>query len=415
MRLVSLALIFGGLLLSLHQGWLLHASTWWRDISTASNADVDVVTIEGRAVTTVLAARQSLKEPPVLPDVALQEWLVNRVQSGPVDAEAIAQGARTSWPQYQELIVFNSHSATADGLLEQISSWPDLNTRGLTNVAAVAERGTFGLGWGITVLVGQQLPLFSPEALNNPKQEKFYSICTLCRKGQACQIPRHSRSLSLECPECHRIYAMVAADSHGQFRYVNEYLTGYAPPTHYPRGQSKLAELMAIWRAVTSDCRYTLDAGDDDTDAWQTAQETQALGRGDCEDSSILLADWLLSRGFQARVALGRYAERGGHAWVVVRLDEKDYLMESTEGTSGAQRPPLLAEVGSRYVPELLFDPLTIFIRKRPHNSWNGDFWGESTWERVVPRARAAQDETTVGQAKTEFIDRVGFSAQNRP
>jgi hypothetical protein len=356
-------------------------------------------------VTTVLAARLPLKEPPVLPDVALQEWLLNRMESGPVDAESIAQGARSSWPQYQELIVFKSNSATADGLLQQISSWPDLNTHGLTHVAAVAQQGAFGLGWSITVLVGQRLPLFTPEALGDPKQEKFYSICGLCGKGQACQIPRHLRSLSLECPQCQRIYAMVAADTHGQFRYVNEYLTGYAPPAHYPRGQSKLAELMAIWRAVTSECHYTADSGDDDNDAWQTAQETQALGTGDCEDSSILLADWLLSRGFQARVALGRYAERGGHAWVVVRLNDQDYLFESTEGTSGAQRPPLLSEVGSRYVPELLFDRLALFVRKQPNDSWNGDFWGEHTWQRVVPRSHPAKDDATIGQAKTEFSD----------
>jgi hypothetical protein len=370
---------------------------------------VDPATIEGRAVTTVLAARQPLKEPPVLPDLALQEWLLNRAQSGTVDAEAIAEGARSSWPQYQELIVFNSHSATADGLLRQISSWPDLSTHGLTHVAAVAQRGTFGLGWSITVMVGQRLPLFTPEALDDPKQEKFYSICGLCGKGQACQIPRHSRSLSLECPHCHRIYAMVAADAHGRFRYANEYLTGYAPPAHYPKEQSKLAELMVIWRAVTSECRYTPDAGDDDNDAWQTAQETQALGTGDCEDSSILLADWLLSRGFHVRVALGRYAERGGHAWVVVRLDEKDYLLESTEGTSGAQRPPLLSEVGSRYVPELLFDPTALFIRKQPNSTWSGDYWSDPTWQRVAPRPRPTADQTTIGQAKTDFMGHGSF------
>src|SRR4051794_21317405 len=100
MRLKSLVLIFGSLLLSLQQGWLSHASMWWWEISTGTNTGVNVFTLEGRAVPTVLAARQSLKEPPVLPDVALQEWLLNRVESGPIDAEAIAKGARSSWPQY---------------------------------------------------------------------------------------------------------------------------------------------------------------------------------------------------------------------------------------------------------------------------------------------------------------------------
>jgi hypothetical protein len=257
------------------------------------------------------------------------------------------------------------------------------------------------------VVLGERLPLFAPEALADQKQEKFYSVCTLCKQGQACQIPRHSRSLSLECPHCHRVYAMVAADSHGRFRYVNEYLTGYEPPAHYPAGQTKLAELMSIWRAVASGCRYTPDAGDDDNDAWQTARETQALGTGDCEDSSILLADWLLARDFQARVALGRYAERGGHAWVVVRLDHEDYLLESTEGASNAQRPPLLSEVGSRYVPELLFDHLAFFIRTQPADLWNGDFWSEDTWQRVVPRPRYSRDGKTVSKVGDEAASHV--------
>src|SRR5205823_5794993 len=157
----------------------------------------------------------------------------------------------------------------------------------MTHLAATAERPAVGLGWSATVLVGQRLPMFTPEALNSSKKDKFYSICALCKRGHACEIPHESRSISLECPHCHRVYAMLAADTQGQFHYANEYLTGYAPPAHYPAGQSKLAELMAIWRAVAAGCRYVPDAGDDDNDAWQTAKETQALGQGDCEDSAI--------------------------------------------------------------------------------------------------------------------------------
>jgi hypothetical protein len=192
---------------------------------------------------------------------------------------------------------------------------------------------------------------------------------------------------------------MVAADARGRFRYVNEYLTGYAPPARYPAGQSRLAELMSIWRAVAEGCRYTVDAGDDDNDAWQTALETQTLGTGDCEDSSILLADWLLTRKFQVRVALGRYAERGGHAWVVVRLDGSDYLLESTEGAPSTARPPLLSEVGSRYVPELVFDHLAFYIRKQPADARSADYWSDSTWQRVVPRPRVDRNGATISEA----------------
>ena len=401
MRVLFLALALGSFFYSLHEGWVGNAVAWWRNVALGKNAGADAATLEGRILTTMLASRQRLGASQIMPDFDLQQWLLDRMQSKETDPDSIAQGARKEWPQYQEMIVFNSHSATSEGLLQQIGSWPDLADPGITHLAAVAEPAIFGLGWSATVLVGQRLPLFTPEALTNSKQDKFYTVCTLCKEGQACQIPRHTRSLSLECPHCHRVYAMVAADSHGRFRYVNEYLTGYAPPAHYPAKQTRLEELMSIWRAVAGGCRYTVDAGDDDNDAWQTARETQALGQGDCEDSSILLADWLLARDFEARVALGRYAERGGHAWVVVRLEDKDYLLESTEGASNAQRPPLLDEVGSRYVPELLFDHLAFFIRKQPGELWNGDFWGAATWERVVPRPRFSRDGKQVAQVTT--------------
>ena len=131
------------------------------------------------------------------------------------------------------------------------------------------------------------------------------------------------RTVSLECPNCHRPYAMLAVDTKGRYHYVNEYLTGYCPPAHFPAGISRLNEMLLIWNSVVRGMRYVPDSadGNEDNDAWQTAAETQQLGTGDCEDSSILLADWLIARGFEARVALGHYAERGGHAWVIVRLE----------------------------------------------------------------------------------------------
>lgn len=395
MRLLFLVLASGSLFLSAERGWLGTSVNWWRHLSQGKDSGSDAATLEGRAFTTILAARQRTGAKSLQPDLEMQQWLLDRSEAGPLNPDSVAQAAWDAFPQYQTLRAFRSQSATPNGLLEQVSAWPDVGNREMTHLAAVAEPTVFGLGWSVTVLLGNRLPVFSPEALKDKNHDQFYSVCTLCGEGQACRIPRHSRSLSLECPHCHRIYAMVAADSRGRFRYVNEYLTGYAPPAHFPKNQTRLAELMTIWRAVAGGCKYTTDVGDDN-DAWQTAQETQALGTGDCEDSSILLADWLLARDFKARVALGRYAERGGHAWVVVQLDDENYLLESTEGASSAQRPPLLKEVGSRYVPELLFDHLSFYTYKNPGTAWNGDFWTDATWERVVPRPRFSRDGSTV-------------------
>jgi hypothetical protein len=384
---------------STQQGWMANAAHWWRDVAVGEKAAASAATLDGRVVTSVLAARHTLGASPLTPDLELQELLLNRLHEGGMDAEEVVNDARLALPQYEKLTVLQSHSATAEGLLDQIAAWPNAGTREFNHIAAVTEPAIFGLGWSATVMVGQKLPMFSPEAISSGAGDRFYTVCTLCRRGQICQIPRHTRSLSLECPECHRVYAMLAADKRGRFRYVNEFLTGYAPPARFRKNQSKLDEVMTIWRAVAGGCRYTIDAGDDENDAWQTARETQTLGKGDCEDSSILLADWLMARDFQARVALGRYAERGGHAWVVVHLDGKDYLLESTEGASKARRPPLLSEVGSRYVPELLFDHLAFYIRRQPNALWNGDFWGKEAWERVVPRSRYSSPGKLVTQA----------------
>lgn len=396
MRLFLLCLVLGTLAFYHQQGWMENAKVWWVGFSKGEHKSQEAAELDGRAVTGMLAARQRLGAGSLMPDLQLQQWLLKRLESGAHNVDDLVSAAQQAWPQYVQTAVFRSRSATSEGLLEQISGWSELATRDLSHLAVMVEPAAFGLGWQGTVLVGHRLPLFTPETLNESKEDSFYSVCTLCKRGQPCQIPRHSRSLSLACPHCHRVYAMLAADSQGQFRYVNEYLTGYAPPARYPKGQTRLAELMTIWRTVAAGCRYTLDTGEND--AWQTARETQAMGKGDCEDSSILLADWLLARDFQARVAIGRYAERGGHAWVVVRLDEKDYLLESTEGASNEQRPPLLAEVGSRYVPELLFDHLAFFIRNQPDALWNSDFWGESTWKRVVPRERFSSAGKVVSQ-----------------
>ena len=143
-------------------------------------------------------------------------------------------------------------------------------------------------------------------------------------------------------------------------------------------------------------CKYTRDPGrkKQQTDRWQLAVETQNLGTGDCEDSAILLTDWLLARGIEAKVALGKYGDIGGHAWCVARVDDREYLLESTmEGNPDIDRPPLVSRVGSRYVPEVMFDRWHIYVRAFPQKPWDGDYWSEKNWIALDPRAnRAAED-----------------------
>ncbi|RBP47411.1 transglutaminase superfamily protein [Roseimicrobium gellanilyticum] len=384
MRLLILVLLLALLGLGWRANLAGSVGTWWQQRGADARKTAE---LEQDLVTRLQQTRQQMRVGDIQPDARLQQWLGQRMEHETQDMNALIHDAQNVFPEYQQMAALQTWRATEKELATNLQTWPEIGGESYSHLALTVRPSWGGLGWHGCLVVGQRLPAFTPEALNASRQSLFYSECTLCGRKQACQIPRHTRSLSLECGGCRRMYAMVASGSNGQYRYVNEFLEGYEPPAMYPENQPRLAELMTIWRAVSAGCQYTQDTGTDDNDAWQTARETQALGRGDCEDSAILLADWLLARGFEARVALGRYAERGGHAWVIVRLEGEEYLLESTEGTTGARKAPLLSEVGSRYVPEILFDRDAFYTRIQPLALWNGDFWTDKTWLRVVPGA----------------------------
>lgn len=343
-------------------------------------------TIEERIASGLVTARQALGVLPLVSDGELQQWLLNAGKSGALDPAEIPQKVRRAWPQYQDVRVFHTYSLFESSVVERIAAWPEAGAGELTHLCVAVEPGFCGIGTSATVVAGERLPLFTPEALDDPKQGQFYSVCPLCGQGQPCEIPRQARMFTLRCQHCEKVYAMLAVDSEGRFRHVNEYLTGYMPPNAIPPGPTKIQELMAIWRAEAQLCRYFTDGAKDNDDAWQTAEETLSLRRGDCEDSAILLADWLLSRGYEARVAIGSYdATRSTHAWVVVRLEGNDFVLESTEFPLTRQQPPLVRESGSRYAPELLFDRLAIYSPKKSGDELRLDYWGKDTWVRVEP------------------------------
>jgi hypothetical protein len=245
-----------------------------------------------------------------------------------------------------------------------------------------------GMAHQVLFVTGQRLRDFSPDLLHRTTDDAFYNICPLCNTSHISRAMRHQESSSLECPSCHRTYAVIAADTQGQFHYVNHYLTGYQPPTIYPKGQSRVEQLFTIWSAVHQNCSYVRDPGvkKEKSDRWQTALQTQTRGMGDCEDSSVFLADWLSARGYEVRVALGKYGDIGGHAWCVVRLEGVEYLLESTaEGRPDFDQPPLVSRIGSRYVPEVLFDRWHLYTRQTNHRTWNGDYWSKDQWTPITP------------------------------
>jgi hypothetical protein len=95
---------------------------------------------------------------------------------------------------------------------------------------------------------------------------------------------------------------------------------------------------LKIWDYVARKVEYITDKrafGLDDY--WLFPEETLVLGKGDCEDSSFLLASMLLASGISescVRAVLGRISTPDGsygHAWVVYQNESGQWcLLEST-------------------------------------------------------------------------------------
>ncbi|MCW0217573.1 MAG: transglutaminase-like domain-containing protein [Prosthecobacter sp.] len=409
-RLLTWSIIAGialaGGLKAHKDGKLIVWSQWFQEWMKGEDQAYSSVRFEVDLVDRLNYARIGAKVPILRVDAELETWLESQFPGMVLDdVNLITQQVQEAMPRYFRLSICTAGGPTLRALLDQFQDYTQSTGAEMTHLACAVRRSTGGFSYQALLVVGQRLEDFSPEMLTNTSNEAFFSTCPHCQHPHIVRVSRQQHSLGLECPQCRRTYAVVAADAAGKYRYVNEFLTGYAPPAVFAKDHSRVHELFTIWAAVHSNCVYTKDPGlkKEATDAWQTSLETQQKGLGDCEDSAIFLCDWLLSRGFQARVALGRYGDMGGHAWVVVKLDDKEYLLESTEGRPDPSNPPLVSRVGSRYVPEIMFDRYALYVRSTPGQSWKGDYWSSKIWTRVEPRSlKSRLRPTSLESAKSD-------------
>ena len=365
--------------------WFVNVKRWVVAVLTHESGNFQASKAESRIAAALMSERSATNARALQTDDELHNWLRGAVERGEISSvEKLAEQARAANPHYLRLAAFSSQSSSFESLLDQVEKWTGHADGALTHQAIIVRPRMAGMGYECMILAGLRLPDFSPEAMA-PGQDLFFIKCQICGTGQPCEIPRRTRSISLECPNCHRIFAMIAPDTKGRFHHMSDYLQGWAPPAHFPQGVSRYDELVLIWRQVIGSVRYVPDtpSGTDEIDTWQFASETQNKLTGDCEDSSIFLADWLIARGFEARIAVGRFAEKGGHAWVVVRLDNDTYLLESTNPYADTLTPPRAADVGSRYVPEALIDRQGFYSRKRPNDLWDGDYFSKEKWQHI--------------------------------
>ena len=159
-----------------------------------------------------------------------------------------------------------------------------------------------------------------------------------------------------------------AADKHHYF--VNSYLIGYQP-----------FKADAFWQpfyTVASRKVYQLDSRQYGLkEIWQNSAQAYRNTRGDCEDHAILLADWLIETGIDARVVLGDY-KGGGHAWVVAYMKGEAFLLEATSKRrhrSWNAYPKAL--LSRHYQPRVMFNRDSFWINtgSRDTRDYSGSHW----------------------------------------
>ena len=132
--------------------------------------------------------------------------------------------------------------------------------------------------------------------------------------------------------------------------FVNAYLEGFQPfPT-----KELWVPLYTIANKLTYQRDHVQYAGLQDV--WQGSRQAFYNTRGDCEDHALILADWLISMGYDARVVLGT-ARREGHAWVVVFHEGREFLLEATSKRKKMDWSLYpLAGLQTYYQPEYMFN-----------------------------------------------------------
>lgn len=156
--------------------------------------------------------------------------------------------------------------------------------------------------------------------------------------------------------------------------FLNSFLVGYHP--------FEVSEPWMPHQVLRMRLKYQLDK-DQFTgfeEVWLSSYQAFQAGRGDCEDHSIALADWLIEMGEDARVVTGTH-NGGGHAWVIVIRETGTFLLEATR----KRRQRLwssypLASLARGYVPSTMFNREHFWATEDKNNpsDYLGSHWVKS-------------------------------------
>lgn len=347
--------------------------------------------------------RSSMGVDEVKGDEALQsflaDWFSTLSHPEDVSLDDVFDRLQNQFPGAQYLAANLITSRDRENLLGKVTGWTAATNPDFDSINTTVFRSRRLLG--VLAVMSRRIPEFSLSALND-HGGRFHNRCPHCHKIHALELEKDSRTLILSCPHCDLPFDILAVGTTGKMRRATDFFEGFIPPGGFPTEGSDEEHILAIWQKMAGHCRYELDQdrkveGQPQVcELWKTSDETWSEAAGDCEDTSILLADMLCTAGFDARVAIGWNGNIGQHAWTVVQTGSKQYLLETTLQREIALSDLVeVASVADFYHPEQVFDRQSIYYTTARPDRFGRDYFSPKIWKRVPMKQAEMQDSLT--------------------
>ncbi len=316
----------------------------------------------------------------------LEHWVATHPNPESVELDDVFDAVQSHFPGAQYLAANLVTSRERDDLLDRLAGWTAAVSPEFDSITTTVFRS--GSRMGVLGVMSRRIPEFSLEAANQ-HGGRFHNRCPHCGAIHALELDRNSQTLILSCPHCELPFDVLAMDDAGRIRRATEFFDPFSLRETSGSGAAPEARILDLWSQVADRCDYELDQDrleekGGGREVWKNASQTWAEAGGDCEDSSILLANVLIKAGFDARVAIGWNGNMGQHAWVVVRAGDRQYLLESTiERKITPADLVEVAQVSAFYQPEQVFDAERLYFTTARPEAFSSDYFSPEIWKTV--------------------------------